>query len=214
MPDLPEIEDAADDLPEFPVEEPIEEVVEPEQIEVPEMEPAAKLVATRPAGRPNRPSSGWMGWTAFASATVAVIAGTILLADYIVELWPPAKRLYAMVNLPLSSPSAGLELRDIRARYEASPEGPRLVIEGDIVNVSSDVKAVPMLRVALHDDDQEILTDWVFAPTDLNMMPNEIVTFRTRREAPPANATGAALGFSSEPVPKIGASLERSAARE
>lgn len=214
MPETPELAESEDDLPEFEVEESALEAPESEPIDEPEMEPAAQLVATRPAGRPNRQSSAWMGSMALASAFVAVVAGTVLLADYIVDLWPPAKRLYAMVNLPISSPADGLEIRDIRARYEASPRGPRLIIEGDIVNVSSDVKAVPLLRVALHDEEQEILTDWVFAPTDVNMIPNEIVTFRTSRETPPVNATGAALGFSSEPVPETGATLERSAARE
>ena len=150
---------------------------------------------------------------ALASSVVAVIATTALLADYIVDIWPPAKRLYAMVNLPLSGPAAGLEIRDIKAHYEASPAGPRLVIEGDIVNISSEVKAVPLIRVALRGEDQEVITDWIFEATDINMIPNEIVTFRTSRETPPVNATGAALGFSSEPPPQNGVELERSAAR-
>lgn len=177
-------------------------------------EPAARLVATRMANRANRPSGPWMGWMALASCVVAVIAGTVLLADTIVDLWPPAKRLYAMVGLPLSGPATGLEIRNIQARYEASPTGPRLVIEGDIVNISSDVKAVPLVRVALRDETEEVLTDWLFVATDINMIPNEIVTFRTSHEAPPQNAFGAALGFSSEPPPENGPELERSAARE
>ena len=149
-----------------------------------------------------------------ASCIVAVVAGTVLLSDTIVEIWPPAKRLYAMVNLPLSGPTTGLEIRNIEARYEASPNGPRLVIEGEVVNVSTEVKPVPLVRVALRDDDQEVVADWLFAATDMNMIPSEIVTFRTSHESPPENATGAALGFSSDPPPKNGPALERSAAAE
>jgi hypothetical protein len=175
---------------------------------------AAQLVATRVAQRANRQSGPRMGWMALASCVVAVIAGAVLLADTIVEIWPPAKRLYAMVNLPLSSPATGLEIRNIQARYEASPAGPRLVIEGDIVNISNEVKAVPPLQVALRNEAQEVLTDWLFVATDINMIPNEIVTFRTSHDAPPENAIGAALGFSSEPPPENGPELERSAARE
>lgn len=214
MPAAPEVAEPENDPPDFEVEDSAEGESEAQPIPEPEMEPAAQLVATRPATRPNRQPNAWMGWMAFASAFVAVVAGAVLLADYIVDIWPPAKRLYAMVDLPLASPADGLEIRDIRARYEASPGGPRLIIEGDIVNLSTDVKAVPLLRVALHDEKKEVLTDWVFAATDVNMIPNEIVTFRTSRETPPENATGAALGFSTEPAPENGTALEQSAARE
>jgi len=195
-------DEAMNSLPESDVEQP----AEPEK--------AARLVATRSTNRANRPSGPWMGWMALASSVVAVIAATALLSDYIVDLWPPAKRLYAMVNLPISGPATGLEIRDIEARYEASPAGPRLVIEGDIVNISNEVKTVPLVRVALRGEDQEVLTDWVFVATDINMIPNEIVTFRTSREAPPENATGAALGFSSAPPPQASVQLERSVARD
>ncbi len=185
---------------------------EPEQLTEPEA--VSRLVATRMADRANRPSGPRMGWMALASCIVAVIAGTVLLADTVVEIWPPAKRLYAMFNLPLSSPATGLEIRNIQARYEASPAGPRLVIVGDIVNISNEVKAVPLLHVALRDEAQQVLADWLFVATDINMIPNEVVTFRTSHETPPENAIGAALGFSSQPPPQNGPDLERSAARE
>lgn len=214
---MPEAEDEP-----APIEDAIAETLEaglddqpdPEPEPVAEPAPAPQLVATRMAGRANRPSGPLMGWMALASAIVAVVAGTVLLSEYVVELWPPAKRLYAMVNLPISSPAEGLEVRNIQVRYEESDDGPRLIIEGDIVNVSNEIKVVPPMRVALRGADQEILTDWAFVATDINMMPNEIVTFRTNREAPPENAIGAALGFSSEPPPGNGVTLERSAARD
>ena len=163
---------------------------------------AATLVAARRVARSDQRQTGaWMGWTALASVIAVILASSVLLADTISELWPPAKRLYAMVNLPLAGPAAGLDIQNIKAHFEDGADGPMLIIEGDIVNMSGAVKSVPMVRVSLNDESRNELTQWVFAATDFNLIPSEIVAFRTSHQAPPEAAVFAALGFSSDPPP-------------
>jgi predicted Zn finger-like uncharacterized protein len=167
---------------------------------------AEALVASRVANRRQQArgtSGAWMGWTALASVVVVILASAILLADTISEVWPPAKRLYAMINLPIAGPAAGLDIQNIRAHFEDTAAGPQLVIEGDIINLSTSVKAVPKVRVSLNDSARTELTQWVFSATDFNLIPSEIVTFRTSVSAPPDAAVFAALGFSGDAEPRV-----------
>ena len=182
--------------------------VEPVDVEdtpapIEEVPSAEALVASRVASRrqAQRSSGAWMGWTALASTVVVILASAILLADTISEVWPPAKRLYAMINLPIAGPAAGLDIQNIRAHFEDTAAGPQLVIEGDIVNLSTSVKAVPKVRVSLNDSARTEVTQWVFSATDFNLIPSEIVTFRTSVSAPPDAAVFAALGFSGDGEP-------------
>lgn len=145
-------------------------------------------------------SNSWVGWTAMVSVVVALLAGLALLSDTVIEAWPPAKRLYAMVGLPFTTLGEGLELRNIEARFEPGPNGSRLIILGDVVNITRHAQSVPMVRVVLRDEAATEMEGWLFQATDLNMMPSEIVSFRTAHESPPDGAKDAVLGFSETPV--------------
>ena len=153
----------------------------------------------------------WVGWTAMVSVLVALVAGLALLSDTVIEAWPPAKRLYAMVGLPFETLGEGLEIRNIEARFEQGPNGSRLIILGDIVNLTRHARTVPMVRVVLRDNAEVELEGWMFQATDLNMMPSETVSFRTAHESPPDGATDAVLGFTEAPV-EAAASQESAAA--
>jgi hypothetical protein len=154
----------------------------------------------------------WVGWTAMVSVLVALVAGLALLSDTVISAWPPAKRLYAMVGLPFATLGEGLEIRNIEARFEPGPNGSRLIILGDIVNLTHQARTVPMVRVVLRDEAATEMEGWLFQATDLNMMPSETVSFRTAHESPPAGAMDAVLGFAEAPV--AAAASQESAAAE
>ena len=183
----------------------------------PVLEPAhhAPALSAAPAIRSSQRAGHWSGFTALASVMIAGLAALALLADVVIEVWPPSKRLYAMVGLPFAGPGEGLEIRNITARIEAGADGARLVIEGDIVNVSRDVKPAPMVQVVLRDAADKDVASWRFPASETNMIPSETVSFRTAYDRPPAGAAGAALGFSSAPAATIAVPRpERAAARD
>ena len=152
----------------------------------------------------------WISWPALVSMLVALIAGLALLSDSVIATWPPAKQLYAMVGLPITELGEGLEIRNIEARFEPAPNGSRLIILGDVVNISSHPRTVPMVRVVLRDDQDTDLGGWLFQATDLKMMPSETVSFRTIHESPPDAARDAVLGFTETPT-EAASSQENSA---
>ncbi|MDP6953869.1 MAG: zinc-ribbon domain-containing protein [Alphaproteobacteria bacterium] len=154
----------------------------------------------------------WVGWTAMVSVLVAIVAGLALLSDTVIEAWPPAKRLYAMVGLPFTTLGEGLEIRNIEARFEPGPNGSRLIIMGDIANVTRHARTVPMVRVVLRDESGAELEGWMFQATDLNMMPSETVSFRTAHESPPDGAMDALLGFTEAPVEAAASEEEQESA--
>ena len=147
-----------------------------------------------PAGAQGN-AGAWVGWSVLVSIVVAALAAMTLLSETVVGAWPPAKRVYAMVGLPFSSPGDGLEIRNLEAHFEPGPDGQRLIVMGDIVNVSRGAMTVPMIRVVLRDAERNEIEGWLFRATDFNMMPSEAVSFRTAHDAPPATAVDAALGF-------------------
>ena len=126
-----------------------------------EPEPEAEAPLDAPpigiAGRREAPAGGqgnagaWVGWSVLVSIVVAALAAMTLLSETVVGAWPPAKRVYAMVGLPFGSPGDGLEIRNLEAHFEPGPGGPRLIVMGEIINVSRGAKSVPMVRVVLRD---------------------------------------------------------------
>ncbi|MDP6353407.1 MAG: DUF3426 domain-containing protein, partial [Alphaproteobacteria bacterium] len=140
---------------------------------------------------------GWIGWAALAAVIVVVAAATALLRDPIVAAWPNARLLYTTVGLPLVPPEPELEIRSLAPVRTTEAGESVLVIEGEILNMSSTAKPVPPIRVVLRDEDQQDLAAWTFEAYDVNMVPREIVAFKTSYPDPPDAAVGAFLSFAT-----------------
>lgn len=157
--------------------------------------PIRRVTTVAPAKRGPKVSAQAVGWAALAAVVVLVVGGAALLRDSIVDAWPPARLLYTTVGLPVGATSLGLEIRNVRHSSVEEGGDATLLLEGEIVNISGQVKRVPMIRVVLRDDANADLADWTFQATDVNMIPQEIIAFTTSLPNPPADAFGAFLSF-------------------
>lgn len=175
-----------------------EPAAEPMAAPVPNEEdrpPIRRVTTVAPAKRGPKVGPQAVGWAALAAVVVLVLGGTALLRDSIVDAWPPARLLYTTVGLPVGTASLGLEIRNVQRSSVEDGGATKLVLEGEIVNISGQVTPVPPIRVVLRDDANADLAEWTFQATDVNMIPQEIIAFTTSLVDPPADAAGAFLSF-------------------
>ncbi|MGE0716918.1 MAG: MJ0042-type zinc finger domain-containing protein, partial [Alphaproteobacteria bacterium] len=62
---------------------------------------------------PQRPRTNYLPWTLALAIMVALVVVAHLGRDRIVEAWPPAAKLYAMLGVRVEAVGAGLEIRGI-----------------------------------------------------------------------------------------------------
>lgn len=199
------VEDAFDDAPdlgtaetdEAPDEIDVADDVEIDDDESLELDVIPDLPIVEPAPR----GGAWVGWTVLAAFVVLVIAGMLGLRDTMVEIWPDTRKLYVALGFPLENPAEGFVIFNHQGSFVAGDDGEVLVIEGEIINRSREVKLMPPVRVVLRNEDREKIVDWTFVPTEVKVIPNEIIAFETRYADPPGAASGAVLRFDPLPTP-------------
>ena len=122
----------------------------------------------------------------------------VFLRPQIIAAWPPATKLYDLVDGLLEDKYAGLE---IVATPEYSFKDGRqiLTIRGEIANVSGRDKELALLRIALHDDKNGKLLHEVKVPLAKNQLaPNEKLKFSTVIPNPPEIKAQIAMTFIDE----------------
>lgn len=194
-------DEAFDDQPDDPeglvdFSEPVDEFDDDDALfdtdDMPDFGPEAyEYEADEPSSR------SWTGWVILAFVIFGFLAATIMARDTIVEMWPDSKRLYVTIGLPITDPFEGLELRNIVLAWEAGADGENnLVVSAELMNLSGAVKKPPPVRVTFRDDDQQTLLTTSVVASPVNLIPNEIVAFKTVVNNVPAAATGAYLSLS------------------
>ena len=134
-------------------------------------------------------------WSLLVVAIVGVLGAGFALRDVIIQTWPAAESLYRLAGIQDAVPGAGLNLRNASQKW-SSRDGVRvLTVEGEIVNVSEDVREVPKIQGVLFDKDNRELQRWTFSAPESRLLPGENVAFRTELENPAAGATKLTVVF-------------------
>lgn len=134
---------------------------------------------------------------------VLVVGGTVGTAiawrDEIVRIWPAALPLYEAVGLDADAGTRPAPIGLVgSASRTVSRDGKQVVIvEGEIVNQSDRVRAVPPLVATVSDKNGKTLRQWTVPPPVPKLVPGERVTFRSELENPPPEA--ARIGVSLAP---------------
>jgi hypothetical protein len=134
-------------------------------------------------------------WTLLVAAIVGVLGAGFALRDVVIQIWPAAESLYRLAGIRDAVPGAGLDLRNAKQKW-SSRDGVRvLTVEGEVVNVSEDVREVPKIQGVLFDKDNRELQRWTFSAPESRLLPGENVVFRTELENPAAGATKLTVVF-------------------
>jgi predicted Zn finger-like uncharacterized protein len=137
-----------------------------------------------------------IGWLAFLVVLIGGGVGLIVGRNDVVELWPPASRLYDVVGLSVEGVGAGLKL-DV-AYSAPRPDGPPvLVVEGTVINVSGKPREVPRLKAVARSAAKQDLKNWTFTPSVPVLLPGETVNFKAELPDPPRGAAELAVTFTA-----------------
>jgi predicted Zn finger-like uncharacterized protein len=154
-----------------------------------------ETVAARRARREALNRRNWLklGVPAAVLILTALNASLVSWRAEIVRLLPQTASLYAAIGLPVNL--RGLEFDNIRLS-RAKHEGVGvLVVEGNIVNVTSRTVEVPRLRLAVRNEAKREVYAWTALPSRSILGPGEALPFRSRLASPPADAREVQVRF-------------------
>jgi predicted Zn finger-like uncharacterized protein len=145
----------------------------------------SRRAAKRPRGR-----------TRLVSVTVilaAVVAGAIAARSNLVRAVPDLAGLYAAAGLPVNL--RGLEFSAVKTTREMHDGIPVLVVEGEVVNVTSRPVELPRLRLAVLGAGNRELYAWSAPLPRAILSDGERISFRNRLASPPADGREVLVRF-------------------
>src|SRR5208282_4232105 len=107
----------------------------------------------------------------------------------IVEAWPPAARLYALLGIMPVNPGDSLKIRGVTTERTSEDGVPVLRIAGEVANISQQTVDVPLLAAMLRDARQRNVQQWIFKTTETKLLPGETTKFSTTIKNPASEAT-------------------------
>lgn len=135
-----------------------------------------------------------IGWTAVVALVAIVVGGGFIARGTIIDMWPPASMLYEKIGLA-PEPGFGLELHTQASVQRREGDAEILVITGEIVNVSSRPRLVPMLRGSLLDAGRNDIHSWTFSTALGELAPGETRSFDARVPNPPEGVRSVRIAF-------------------
>ena len=127
-----------------------------------------------------------------AIAAVAVVialgAGAYFGKSFVIDLWPVAKDIYAMVNFGGEELGEGLDIRDVKSLREVESSVDILIVRGNVSNVSEQERMVPMIRVVLYDSNGEEVQSTLASPLKNRLPAGATTGFSAKISEPSALA--------------------------
>lgn len=132
-----------------------------------------------------------------AACTALVAAGLYIFRDTVVAYVPGVGPAYAALGVPVDL--TGLELNIEAKSMTASGDGSTtLVVEGSVVNPTSEERPVPHIRATLQNKDKAELHSWTFDAGVKTLKPGERHEFRQELAQPPADTYQVFAHFADE----------------
>ena len=117
--------------------------------------------------------------------------------SYIIDLYPPAGDIFAMVGLGGEELGEGLEFNNIKSAREVEKGVDVMVVRGEIANVSDQERMVPMIHVVLLDGNKEVIQSAMAAPLENFLKAGATIAFGAKLPEPSALARSLEVTFSA-----------------
>jgi predicted Zn finger-like uncharacterized protein len=167
--------------------EPIPLAIEPRPIP-----PGSNLPAFPPR---RKPRGAGLGWAVLVLVAAAVLGGGLLARERIVQLWPPAAKLYSTLGVMPAPLAAGLKVRNVATKRTLEGGVQVLTVSGEVVNESKEVREVPTLQAVLSDARARAVQRWTFKTAEPKLLPGETAKFSTTLRNPSSEATDISIDF-------------------
>jgi hypothetical protein len=120
------------------------------------------------------------------------LAGAYQFRQTVVDEWPAATGVYEAVGIPVVPPpgySFNIARDKLQLEFQGDGVGRRLVVRGEIKNISSRPRPAPRIMVFLQNDANKELKRHDFPLGTETVAPGESAKFTTRIDNPPVAAT-------------------------
>lgn len=173
----------------------------PRLLELKPATPAAAMAPRRPGAATGAPKgrgggSGIVAWLVGA-LVVLVVASVVIGRNEIVAGFPASEAVYRTLGLPLTV-QLGLQFEDVTSRRLEEDGIAVLVVEGKIVNLSEEDRAVPPIRMTLLDGGGRQLQEELFQAEDEVLRAGGETSFSGRIVNPVDQAQNFSLTFAIE----------------
>lgn len=135
----------------------------------------------------------WVKWSfGLIVLFVFVLGGGLYLErSLVVEHYPKARRIYALLGISLNSHHVGLDIYHKKVVYNEAEDNPTMVISGDLKNTSNQVKSIPPLKIKLMGDSEHpqchengarngcVVDEWDHRLSESFLLPGESIHFET-----------------------------------
>ncbi len=125
---------------------------------------------------------------AAAVVLIALGAGAYFGKSFVIDLWPGAKDIYAMVTFGGEELGDGLEIGDVKSLRDVESGVDILIVRGNISNVSEQEHMVPMIRVVLYDSNGEEIQSTLASPLKNRLTAGATTGFSAKIPEPSALA--------------------------
>jgi hypothetical protein len=162
----------------------------------PEPEPEPKPKPEKVKEKAPRPRASAMSraavWIAFILLVGAILGGAYQFRQTVVDEWPAATGIYETVGIPVVPPpgySFNIARDKLQLEFQGDGVGRRLVVRGEIKNISNRPRPAPRIMVFLQNDANKELKRHDFPIGTTTVAPGETAKFTTRIDNPPVAAT-------------------------
>jgi len=130
----------------------------------------------------SKKQSRWIWWVLFFAFLLSLLSGLIFGRNKIVSYWPESERIYALLGLQASLPGTGLAISNATSLINQDGPTEMIVVMGDILNSSPQVRPIPPLKIKLVRDNKEaqvVLDYWEHRLSENSLLPGEQIHFET-----------------------------------
>jgi predicted Zn finger-like uncharacterized protein len=167
-----------------------------------ELNPAPAAAAPRmwPVAAPDKPraagSASLVGWLV-GVLIVLIVASAVIGRNEIVAGFPASKTIYQKLGLPVTL-QLGLQFEGVTSKRLEEGGVAVLVVEGEIVNVTDQIRPVPPIRVTLLDGGGRRLQQELFKAKDAELEAGAKTSFSGRLVNPAEQARNFSVTFEVE----------------
>jgi hypothetical protein len=132
--------------------------------------------------------------------TAGTGAGLYFLQDKVIDYWPDAARYYDEIGMRNEVVGAGLTFRNYNSERTVQDNNEVLIVRGVIANTTDQPREVPLLRLALYNN-QTLLQEKIISPPQTTLDAHGTVGFRITLDQPDANASRFEVTFTAAKPP-------------
>jgi predicted Zn finger-like uncharacterized protein len=121
------------------------------------------------------------------------LGGFVFERHKIVKTFPETAHLYAKLGMPVNL--KGLNFVNIQTELVQEQNGSFLVVEGEIINPTADMKKVPKIALTIRDEAGDNVYMWTATPQRPTLIAGDRLKFRARLASPPVEGKNVLVRF-------------------